>query len=109
METSAAGVSCSDSSLPFAAAEGGGAPPLLPTPVSMTTTHDDEDEDEDDADADEDAEAQSYSRGPGMDSTLGLWAQLVIRCARALKRSTKNLPVYTCDGACRLQVPMHQR
>ena len=28
----------------------------------------------------------------------------MIRCARALKRSTKNLPVYTCESACRLQL-----
>jgi hypothetical protein len=86
-----------------ASAEGGGSADA----IDATTTHDGEEDEEaeEEAGADQAAEAQSrYPRDPGMDSTLGLWAQLVIRCARALRRSTKNLPAYTGEAACRLQV-----
>lgn len=61
-----------------------------------------------DADGDPDAEDEDgetrYVKGPGLQSVQGRWAQLVIRCARALKRSAKNLPVYVSEGAIKLQL-----
>ena len=50
----------------------------------------------------------TYHKGPGLDSTMGQWAQLVIRCARALKRSTKNLPVSAVQP-CNLVLPRWAR
>ena len=51
---------------------------------------------------DDDSGESAYVKGPGMDSVEGRWAQLVIRCAKALKRSAKNLPVYVSEGAVKL-------
>ena len=39
----------------------------------------------------------------GLESLPGRWAQLVLRCARALKRSSANLPVYVSEVAIGLQ------
>ena len=39
----------------------------------------------------------------GLESLPGRWAQLVLRCARALKRSSANLPVYVSEAAIGLQ------
>eukprot|EP01043_Picozoa_sp_COSAG02_P002080 COSAG02_NODE_46_length_45443_cov_36.731497_32_plen_1137_part_00 len=59
-----------------------------------------------DADADGDGEdgETRYVKGPGLESVQGRWAQLVIHCARALKRSAKNLPVYVSEPAIKLQL-----
>lgn len=40
----------------------------------------------------------------GIDLDQRLWAKLVLRCAKALKRSAANLPVYIADSSIELQL-----
>jgi hypothetical protein len=40
----------------------------------------------------------------GVDLDLKLWAKLVLRCAKALRRASSNLPAYVAEGSIQLQL-----